>query len=246
MTFPNFYEHPLAYNRVRIGGRLVKAVLKAVDGIKIEYEWSEQKPTGTSGASWIYKGAKPAGPHKLTFLCGDGPQYTAAECYDDLRDLYERFAPTPNVGGATTSTSGTANAFTIGPTKDASSAPAAGGGGVITIPDTTTTASAATSGKSGSNPGPRPPTLTIQNGFINYHGTTAISLKSWDGPKPTDTNGIEVEIEIIPQKEPVPAGTGIAPAKSADQFTIGPTKDQPSGSGSAAADKDASQAGAGT
>lgn len=246
--FPTFSQHPLAYNQVRIGGRVVKAVLKAVDGIKIEYDWSEQKPTGSSGATWVFKGAKPAGPHKLTFLCADGPKYTMAECESDMRDHLERFTPAPTVGSGTgTNASSTANAYTIGTTKDADSAPAsADDGGTKTIPDKTTAADAKTGTKGGSNPGPRPPTLSIENAFVNYHGTTAISLKSWDGPKPTDTNAIEFEIEVIPQKPPVPAGTGVAPAKSGDTFTIGATKDAPAGGGSAQADKDAAAAGAGT
>ena len=67
MTFPNFFLEPTAYSRVRIGGILVRSVLVEVDGIKLEADWNEQRPTGQSGATWVFRGMKPPGPHKLTF-----------------------------------------------------------------------------------------------------------------------------------------------------------------------------------
>jgi len=235
---PNPHRFPNPWNRVKIGGRLIKAILRAVDGNKIEYDWHEQKPTGKSGATWVYKGAKPSGPFKLTF------ESVNEEDFDDLGDLYEKFAPQPDLGSGT-SASSKANAFTIGQTKDANSAPAGGGSAsTFTVPDKTTAADAAKDAKGGSNPGPRPPTLSIENAHLTYLGVTAVSLKSWEGPKITETNSWQVIIEVIPQKPPVAAGTGVAPAKSPDTFTIGQTKDQPSPS--AGADTAAAQAGAAT
>lgn len=243
MSAPNYFLHPIAFNQVRIGGRLVKAILTKVDGIKIEYDWSEQKPTGKSGAEWIFKGAKPAGPHKLTFLCANGPVFTAAECYDDLRALYERWAPVPTAPAPSTTPTGPGSAYS-GPNG------AQGNASTDTPGVSSFTGSKPDTTSNTTNPGPRPPTLTIENGFVNYHLTTAISLKGWDGPKPTATRGIEVEIEVIPQKPPVPAGTGVAPPVSpGDKFASTGGQGPPPQGGAAGAqnfDKDAAQAGAAT
>lgn len=239
---PNPHRNPRPWNRVLIGGRLIKAVLRDVDGNKIEDDWHDQKPTGSSGATWVFKGTKPVGPFKLTF------ESVNAEDFDDLGDIYEMLAPKPGLGG--TSSDGKANAYTIGQTKDASSAPAGGGTAApVTVPEKTAAADAKKEDK-GSNPGPRPPVLSIENQYFAYLGVTAVSRKSWEGPKITETNSYKVIIELVAQKAPVSAGTGIAPAKSGDKFTIGPTKNQPDGGGggggSAQADKDAAAAGAGT
>jgi hypothetical protein len=234
MTFPNFFQQPTAYSQVRIGGILVRAVLVEVDGVKLEADWNEQRPTGQSGATWVFKGMKPVGPHKLTFEAVD------AADFDDLRDLYERFAAKPTaLGGPATKES----PYTIGQTKDANSA----GTAMPSTPGGSSTTDTSGFPKSqGTNPGPRPPTLSIENAFLQYLGVTAVSLKSWDGPKPTATRSVRVVIELVAQKPPTPAGTGVASTKG-DQFTIGQTKDQatPAGS-SSSADTKAAQAGAAT
>jgi hypothetical protein len=65
------------------------------------------------------------------------------------------------------------------------------------------------------SPGPKPPTLSIENGYLNYHGITAISRKSWDGPKPTPTNSFRVVVEVVLQKAPIKAAVGAASTQSA-------------------------------
>jgi hypothetical protein len=232
---PNFFTDPAAFNRVKIGGQLLKAVLIEVSGIKLEADWTAQKATGTSGPTWVFKGMNAAGPHSLKFKCGNGGGSTAAEQYDDLRALYERFGPVKQ------STGGPAAKVGDPYTKNGTAPANADAGGVIPSGATTPTDSSGFPKSSGTNPGPKPPTLSIENGFVNYLGTTACSLKSWDGPNPTDTASITVTIEIIPQKAPVKAGTGVAAPKVGDDI---------SGGGAAAsaadADKKAAAAGAGT
>lgn len=266
MSFPNFFTTPRAYNEVEIGGRMVLAILREVDGIKVEAEWTEQKSTGTSGATMTYKGMKPAGPHKLTFECADAPHATAAEMEADMRGHYEAMLPKPGLtGGAAAATTKDPNAPK--PTKEnpapaataeqlladaqkqlaklnappgAAAADAAGGAG-------SSTAKAAAS--TGANPGPKPPTLSVRNGFVNYHGTTAISLKSFEGPKPTATNSTRYVLEVVAQKAVTPAGTGVAPAKSKDAVGTGGAANASGGgaAGSAAAAAGTSAAaGAGT
>ncbi len=66
------------------------------------------------------------------------------------------------------------------------------------------------------NPGPKPPTLSIVNGFLAYIGITAISRKSWKGPTPTPTNSYRVEIVVVSQREPVKAAVGAASPKTQD------------------------------
>lgn len=233
MTFPNFFLEPTAYSRVRIGGILVRSVLVEVDGIKLEADWNEQRPTGQSGATWVFRGMKPPGPHKLTFEAVD------AADFDDLRGLYERFAAKPTALGGQK----TGNEYTIGQTKDANTA----GTPMPETPGGSATTDASGFPKSqGTNPGPRPPTLSIENAFLQYLGVTAVSLKSWDGPKPTATRSVRVVLELVAQKPPTPAGTGVASTKG-DQYTIGQTKDQATPAGTtSAADTKAAQAGAAT
>jgi hypothetical protein len=70
-----------------------------------------------------------------------------------------------------------------------------------------------------------------------------VSLKSWE-VKPTATNSIRCVVELIPQKAPTKAGTGVAPAAKGDAFTAGAqSKD---GTPVQKADTAAAQAGAGT
>lgn len=248
MNFPNFFTNPRAYSEVEIGGRLLKVRLQhdGIEGAKVEAEWKEQKSTGTSGATQTYQGLKPAGPHKITLEA-----VNAAE-EEDCRQIYEMMLPKPGLGGAvaatTSSASSTATTTPAAPTtaegllKQAQASLAA-----LNAATTATSASAGASSSSskaaastGANPGPKPPTLSIRNAAINAVGTTAVSLKSYEW-KPTKTNSTQHIFELVPQKAVVPAGTGVAPAKSADTAAgvptgfIGPTPAEAAAAKSAAA-----------
>ena len=233
MSFPNPWDQPAFYQTVIIGGRPVKAALVEIDGIKIEDEWAEQKPTGHSGATNVFKGTKPAGPGKLTFEACD------AADFDDLRELYELLAPKAGSGansnGNTVGSNGSAaygkgyvllstntnpapTATPAGLLAQAQAALAAVQSGANTAAAQAGGAAASTPAKAAAqpSPGPKPPTLSIVNGYLNYVGITAISRKSWDGPKPTATNSYRVVLEVVMQKDPAPAAVGASAPKSAD------------------------------
>lgn len=236
MSIANYFRDPDAYNRVIIGGVRIKAPLVEIDGIKIEAEWTAQKATGTSGPTWVFKGMNAAGPHDLTFECAWDGVTNPADQFDDLRALYERFGPVPTfTGGSATKES----PYTQGQTKNADA------GGKIPASAGTPTDSSGFPKSTGTNPGPKPPTLTVECGWLAYVGTTAISLKAWDGPKATPTRSIRVKLTVIPQKPPVVAGTGVAAPARGDSFTLGGAPGG-AGGGSGAADKAAAQAGAAT
>lgn len=226
MSFPNPWDAPEFYQRVIIGGRPVKANLVEIDGISVEDDWTVQRPLGSSGATNVFKGTKPAGPCKLTF------EAVSAEEFDDLRELFELMRPKPGSGaagtGATKGQPGSA-AYAKGYVNHSSNSNPAP---TVTADDLLKSAKAAlaqlqaggpaaaspaAAGPIASilSPGPKPPTLSIENGYLNYHGITAISRKSWDGPKPTPTNSFRVVVEVVLQKAPIKAAVGAASTQSA-------------------------------
>lgn len=229
MPFPSRYTHPDYYRDVKIGGRRILASLVAVNGIRIEDDWNEQRATNMSGATYVFRGTKPAGPIRLTFVA-----VSQAEL-DDLREVYEMLAP--KAGAAATpsgGTQGSAGSSAYGKQFYQAKSPSS--------PQVSTSSSAAAllaqaqaalaAAQSGAvdptvaatpstpvsvlTPGPKPPTLSIENGYANYVGITAVSRKTWEGPVPNATNGDEVTIELVPQRAPVKAGVGAASAKTQD------------------------------
>ena len=133
MSGPNPFRGWRDFNRVKIGGQLIKATLRKVSGIKLEADWSAQKATGTSGPTWVFKGMNAAGPHSLEFLCADAPGSTAAEQYDDLRALYERFGPVKQSTGTGVAAPKAGDPYTKNGTAPAN----ADAGGVIPASPTT-------------------------------------------------------------------------------------------------------------
>lgn len=231
-TFPSPFTNPDYYQRVRIGGLLISdADLVEVDGNKIEDEWNEQKPTGSSGATNVFKGTKSPGPVKLTFEAVD------EDGFQELRRVWDLLAPKPNSGGsgsgATTGSPGSAAASytsstgSPGGNASAESVLAQAQAALAALNNPTPAASTSTSSGGASSttatatpsPGPKPPTLSIKNGYLNYIGITAISRKSWEGPKPTNTNSYRVILEVVNQKAPVPAAVGASAPKSPDLST---------------------------
>ncbi len=245
MTFPNPHrpEELLSYKRVKIGGRWIKAALFKVDGNEIEDEWNEQKPTGKSGAKYVFKGTKPPGKQTWTFRTGHDGVHTPEEMFDDLMEVYDLLAPKPGLSGGTGAAPAAAGSqWSIGATKGGTGAPpsteggAGGGGGSGSSSGSSGTATAAGGSSSGSSstdatdkkdsktpdPGPRPPTLSVESAYLLRFGVTAISRAKWKGPTFLPESGAwEVEITVVPQQEPIPAGVGAAAAKSPDAFTIG-------------------------
>ena len=98
MARDNPFRNLSAYNRVRLGGRLIKAALIAIDGNELSDEWNVQKGTNTSGATAAYRGVNLIEGVKLTFECADGDGSTAEQDYDDLSDIFDMLAPAPRAG----------------------------------------------------------------------------------------------------------------------------------------------------
>ncbi len=96
----NPFRNLAAYNRVRIGGRLITAPLVAINGNAIEDEWNIQKGTNTSGATAAYRGVKLIEEVVLTFECATGDGTTAEQDYDDLDEVFQMIAPAARLGAA--------------------------------------------------------------------------------------------------------------------------------------------------
>ncbi len=267
MSYPNPRTSPEFFRTVTIGGRPVKATLVAVDGVEIEDEWSEQKPTGKSGATNVFKGTKAPAPVDLTFETSDRDE---VEEWDDLRELWDLLAPKPGSGGNgsgnTTGSKGSAAygkgfvhtstntdpAPTATPQALLAQAQAAlaavqSGANTAAAAAGAPPASSATAAAAQPNPGPKPPTLSIVNGYVNYIGITAISRKKWKGPYVTPTNSHRVTITVIAQRDPTPAAVGASSPKSPDnpgQKSIAFGDIQGPAASAAAANAAAAQAGA--
>jgi hypothetical protein len=216
MAAPNPFRDPAPWNTVRIGGRLIKATLTKINGIKLEDEWKVQKSKETSGSVAVFNGTKILEAIELTF------EAVGEEDFDDLGDLWNLLAPKPGTGGTVGTPAPTGgNQFSGGvvtPKGNAASPSASTTAGTVD----TSGGAAKSSSSSTPNPGPRPPTLIIENAILTYLGVTAIARKAWEGPKCTATNSWEVVLTLIQNKPPVPAGVGAqAPPKPGSQFSGG-------------------------
>ncbi len=265
MTFPNPHRpgELVKWNRVKLGGRVIKAILRKVDGNEIEDEWTEQRATGTSGAKYIFKGTKPAAPITMTFEAvndTDPPEVA----FDDLMEIYDMLAPKPGFTGTVAPLPGSqyaigspARGSTAGGTSTTTpvavpATPTGGGGGGTAAAAGGQGASSSASSSATDNdgfpkntsttsPGPKPPTLSIESAYFQRFGITAVSRKKWKGPYVNETNSWSVDITFVPQAPVIKAGVGAASAKTPDQFSIGsPAKADPA----AQAQKDVANAGA--
>jgi hypothetical protein len=242
MSFPNPRDQADYFRFVDIGGHRIKATLVNIEGIKLEADWKEQRPTGNSGATNNFQGMKPPGPVKLTFRVGaDVVGGLNVEHYDDLRALFEEMGPKAGANfGGTGTTQGSPGSAAYGKRYVQVSSPSSAqvqtstedllrqatqalaalqsGQSTTSAAAASTTSSSASASKTTTpNPGPKPPTLSIKNGWVNYVGITQVSLKSWEGPKPDGEGGVIVVLELATQKDPTPAAVGKAAPKSPDQ-----------------------------
>lgn len=204
---PNPYRDPLPFNRVRIGGRLIKALLYEFDGLKIEDGWKVDKSKSSSGGAAKFTGTKLLEAIKLTFKCvGIGNALSAAEAaFDDLIDVYALLQPVPGQGGGTTATAA------AGQTKAVGSPPADGTPSQFTAAESSFGA-AADKKAADPDPGPRPPTLPIEFAPCAMLGVFAVARKSFEIKYDRDENAWSFILEVIQDKPPTPAGGGVMAA----------------------------------
>lgn len=199
------------------GVPLTKVALTKINGVSVKHKWTEQRSKETSGSSNTFGGTSWSHP-KLTL------EATESADFAEIRALYERMKPVPGQGG--TGTTGTpAPQLGIGSPAGpggASAAPAGGTSTPFTTPAPGTKPAKDASSSSTPNPGPRPPTISVQHPQLAAVEIFACALEEWVELGLNATNGYEVEITIIPDKPPTPAGAGtMAPAKDGAQFAIG-------------------------
>lgn len=169
----NPFRNPSAYNRVRIGGRLIKAPLVGINGNELKDTWNIQKGTNTSGATAAYRGVELIEEVTLTFECATGDGTTAEQDYDELSDIFDMIAPAPRLGLA----------------------------------------------------GPKPPTVKIENAFLDRIGFTECNRKGWHEYY-TETNSVRVDMKLIQYAPPREAGAGAQdPSKPATGLPGSPAVD---------------------
>ena len=205
MARPNPFRDPVPYNRVRIGGHLILAVLTEFSGVKVEDGWKVDKSKSTSGGAAKFTGTKLVGGEKgivLNFKACD------AAAYDDLWFVYDLLKPIPGQGGGTTATAST------GQTSGVGSPPAS----------TTSSASSAFTAAQSSfgagadkktadpDPGPRPPTLPIEFAPCANVGVFAVARASWEEKYDKTDLSWDIEIGLIVDTPTTQAGAGVMAA----------------------------------
>lgn len=223
----NPYREPGPWGEVKIGGRLIVAHLVAIDGAEIEDEYNVQRPIGQSGAVAVFKGTKIAELITLTFEGYDEASF------DDLWTLWEMMRPVPGTGGGTGTPKG--SQFYQAPTKgqvDGTTQQLPPGSG---LPTNTTADGWPKNATASPNPGPRPPTLTIENPALAWIGVTAISRKKWKGPYwRAEVGSWRVDLTVIQAKPPTPANVGAQPPAGAQYAGAAQSKDGAASNASAA------------
>lgn len=229
-TRPNIFDDPVPWNQVRIAGILVSALAVAFDGIKIEHQWKKQKSKDSSGAVFSFNGSDPVGGESgfsITFRCVNRDDF--AQMYD----LYEALKPVPVHGGGSSGSKVDQKALDdllaiaktpvpIGsPPFDAEKSLASMQAALASLNSPSPAASsvdaaadqtAATTPQP--SPGPRPPTVPIELGWLAFLGVFAVALKSWSWSR-IEQDVIEVTIAFVQDKPPTPAGTGAMGAPKA-------------------------------
>lgn len=222
---PNPYRDPKPWQRVIMGGRRIKAILREYNGVKVTDEWKVDKSKSQSGGSAKFAGTKLVDDIVLTLEAPD------EATFDDLGDIWNLLAPVPGQGSAATPPASAGSTFAIGspaakPGTDggsgSTSAPAGGTSTPFGVADPTAAKDKKDSKSKDPDPGPRPPTIPIELAALKFIGVVAVARKSWEGPYPSEGNSWQVKIGLIESKPPTPAGAGtMGPVKPGSQYAIG-------------------------
>jgi hypothetical protein len=228
----NFFDDPTPWNQVRVAGILVLAVAVKFNGIKVEDKWKMQKSKSASGAVFSFNGTDPVGGESGFSIAF---RITSRDEFDQLYDIYDALKPVPVLGGGggtgSTASKGSqfSNAAGSPPKPDdatAESLLAQAQAAMKALNSPTPAASsadpaaqqaAATAAQP--NPGPRPPTVPIELGWLAFLGVFAVARQSWEFSSLEEDN-IEVTIGFVQDKPPTPAGVGAmaAPKPAPAQF----------------------------
>lgn len=207
-AIPNFFTNRAPWLNITFGGSFTpRAALTAINGVSTEDKWQKQASKETSGSVAVFQGTT-WGDVELTFLGTEDADF------DDLRTLWDLLAPKPGQGTGTGTTTTPGQTFAIGSPAKGQAAPTAPTASNFNIPNNEPAKTPSV--------GPRPPTISVQYPLLAWHGITAVARAKWEGPTPTDTNGLEVKLKLIADKPPTPAGTGaMSPASPGSQYAIG-------------------------
>jgi hypothetical protein len=235
---------------LRIAGVLYADVsLTAIGGLKIKREWTAQKSKETSENVYVWKGETTEQP-ELTLEAVDRASFS------EILALLRAMAPVP-VAGGTSASSKTSSTTGQTSTAGGSAAAAAPGSppvtaesllaqaqaaanalakGSSTTSSSSTTTSSSSTTTAQSNPGPRPPTLSIENPMLSLAGITAFACGDLELPTPNAEQKWTMKVKIVPQKPQVPTAAGsMAPAGATPGSQFASQGGQGAGGGGGAA-----------
>lgn len=235
-VIPNPYVDPTPWASLRIGGLLIcnpedplSPQLISITGLKLEDKYNVQRPIGQSFAVAVFTG---------TGLL-EGPEITieapTKEAFDALWDIWQLMAPSPAAVAAAQFTQ-----VAVVPASTANDG--VGGASTSELPPEDDGADKDGWPKSppGPNPGPKPPTLSIECPQMAWLGMHACSRRTWEGPiwRP-EAGSWRVVLGVIQARNPAKAAVGQQGAPGGGAFTaLRPAGTTSAASQAAAAKKD--------
>lgn len=234
-VIPNPYVDPSPWGSLRIGGVLIcnpddplSPQVISYEGLVLEDEYNVQRPIGKSFAVAVFKGTKLL----------EGPVITieapTKEAFSMLWALWQLMAPSPaEIRAAQWADSAVVPAATAGD--------GVGGASTSTVPPEDDGADKDGWPRSppGFNPGPKPPTLTIECPQMAWLGMHSCSRRTWEGPiwRP-EAGSWRVKLGVIQARNPANAAVGAqSPATGGAAYTSFQAKGATSAAGNAAAAK---------
>lgn len=226
-SWPLFFDDPTPFNRMRIAGLLVLATAVKFNGMAIEGTWKKQKSKDASGAVFAFQGMEPVGGEQgfsVTFRITNRTEEA------QLESLWNALKPVPVAASAASPTKATSSTPT---TKDVGAPPAATAENIIADlkkslaslnsskpagTESTADAATATSKAAEPSPGPRPPTVPIELGWLARLGAFAGAMKKWsfdDLDVESHPDRYDVTIAFVANDPPRAAGTGAMSAARA-------------------------------
>lgn len=213
-----FFRNRHAWEILKFGGRPLRAVFTKVGNVTTKDAWKAQKNKESSGSTNVFGGTTKE-PLKITLVAHD----LHAEL--EIRRLWKLLEPVPGLGGSTGGAVKPPSGYAAGGPVGS---PPAAGSAAGTAPKTGLAGGSAggaddkSKGATTPDPGPRPPTISIDYPPFRYHGITAVARQEWTGPELLDDGGMQFELTFIVQDPPKPAGAGaMGPTTPGSEFSGG-------------------------